>query len=77
MAMSNLAFETSIGSTRISEKEIKGIRSIITYWKRIGVLLTEAVDRAILETENSARYGKECSWNDETIRYMIDNWNDI
>jgi len=75
--MSNLAFETSIGSTRISEKEIKGIRSIIAYWKRIGVLLTEAVDRAILETENSARYGNECSWNDETIRYMIDNWNDI
>ena len=75
--MRNLAIGTSVGSTNISEQQITGVRLIIAYWKRVGILLNEAVDRAIRETENSACYGKECSWNDETIRYMIDNWNDI
>lgn len=75
--MRNLAFGTSVGSTSISEQQITGVRLIIAYWKRVGILLNEAVERAVRETKDSARYGKECSWNDETIRYMIDNWNDI
>lgn len=75
--MRNLAFETSVGNTGISENEIKGIRLIIAYWKRVGILLNEAVERAVREAQNSARYGKECNWNDETIKYMIENWNDV
>ena len=53
--MRNLAIGTSVGSTNISEQQITGVRLIIAYWKRVGILLNEAVDRAIRETENSAR----------------------
>ena len=57
--------------------EIKCVDSIVSEWKRLGVHLEKAIEMALKAIENSINYEMPCDWNDDTLMYMIENWESI
>ena len=57
--------------------EIKCVNSIISEWKRYGVRLDKAVEMARKAIERSRHYEMLCDWNEDSLKYMIENWDSI
>ena len=61
----------------ITTKEINCIDTIVSDWKRSGVDLDQAICMAQSSAEKSEYYDMDSDWNEDTIRYMIVNWDSI
>ena len=57
--------------------EINCVNSIVSEWKRYGVRLEKAIEMARTAIERSMYYEMLCDWNDDALKYMIENWESI
>lgn len=57
--------------------EIRCVNSIVSEWKRYGVHLEKATEMARKAIERSLYYEMPCDWNESTLMYMIENWENI
>lgn len=57
--------------------EIRSVNFIISEWKRYGVKLDNAIEMACKAIERSRYYDMLSDWNEDAVRYMIENWDNI
>ena len=55
--------------------EIQCVNFIISEWKRYGVKLENAIEMARNAIDRSRYYEMSCDWNDDALKYMVENWD--
>ena len=66
-----------ISTEGITDYEATCIDAIVSDWKRCGISLNEAIEMAYKAIEKSEYYDMTSDWNEDTIEYMIENWDCI
>ena len=77
LAMAILISTGFMGEIPKDLDEAACIDAIVSDWKRCGISLNEAIDMAYKAIEKSEYYDMASDWNEDTIEYMIENWDCI